>query len=253
MQDNPMRKAVICNFKGGVGKTTCAVNIGVGLARAGKKVLLIDNDAQASATDAISTSKSGSTGTYGLIVNSEAPSKVAAKIEKNFSLIPASRALAQVDQWLTTKIRREEILKKRLEGLKGYDFVIIDTAPSFSLLNLNALTYAEEVWIPASMEYLSLQGVKQVIDSLNMIREELDHELAIRYVIPTFYDMRNSKTKSVIKALKESFGKVVTTPVRTNVKLSEAPSHHISIFDYAPASAGAEDFEKLVKRIVKDG
>ena len=248
-----MRKVVICNFKGGVGKTTCAVNVGVGLARAGKRVLLIDNDAQASATDAISADKTNSTGTYGLIVNNEPVKNVAAKIEKNFSLIPASRALAQVDQWLTTKIRREEILKKRLAGLKGYDYVIIDTAPSFSLLNINSLTYASEVWIPASMEYLSLQGVKQVIDSLNMIREELEHDLEVTYVIPTFYDVRNSKTKAVIKALKGSFGKAVTTPVRTNVKLSEAPSFHKSLFDYAPASAGAEDFSKLVKRIIKDG
>jgi chromosome partitioning protein len=248
-----MRKVVICNFKGGVGKTTCAVNISVGLARKGKKVLLIDNDAQASATDAITSAKNESTGTYGLIVNSETPKKVAVKVEKGFDLIPASRALANVDQWLTTRIRREEILKKRLEKLTGYDFVILDTAPSFSLLNLNALTYAEEAWIPASMEYLALQGVKQVIDSLDMIRDELDHDLPIKYVIPTFYDIRNSKTKAVIEALKDSFGKAVTSPVRTNVKLSEAPSHHISIFDYAPESAGAADFEKLVKRIAKDG
>jgi len=248
-----MRKVVICNFKGGVGKTTCAVNLSVGLARARRKVLLIDNDAQASATDAISTDNTGSSGTYGLIVKSETPKKVAVKIEKGFDLIPASRALANVDQWLTTRIRREEILKKRLEKLTGYDFVIIDTAPSFSLLNLNALTFASEVWIPASMEYLALQGVKQVIDSLDMIKDELDHDLAIKYVIPTFYDTRNSKTKAVIQALKDSFGKSVTTPIRTNVKLSEAPSHHISIFDYASASAGAEDFKKLVRRIAKDG
>jgi len=248
-----MRKAVICNFKGGVGKTTCAINIGVGLARAGRRVLLIDNDAQASATDAIRKPAGDCSGTYGLIVNNEPPSRVALKIEKNLSLIPASRALAQVDGWLSSKIRREEILKKRLGGLRGYDFVIIDTAPSFSLLNLNALAYASEAWLPVSMEYLSLQGVRQVLDSLSMIREELDHRLEVRYVIPTFFDVRNSKTMSVMKALKESFGKRVTAPVRVNVKLSEAPSHHLSIFDYAPSSAGAEDFGKLVKRIAKDG
>jgi len=148
--------------------------------------------------------------------------------------------------------RREEILKKRLAPLRRYDFVLLDTAPAFSLLNLNALTYASEIWLPVSMDYLSLQGARQVVESVQMIREELEHVVTVRYVIPTFYDVRNAKTKAVYEALTASFGAAVTSPVRANVRLSEAPSYHQSIFDYAPHSTGADDFRTLVRSILAD-
>jgi chromosome partitioning protein len=148
--------------------------------------------------------------------------------------------------------RREEILKKRLTHLRRYDFVLLDTAPAFSLLNLNALTYAREIWLPVSMDYISLQGARQVVESVRMIQEELDHTVAVRYVIPTFYDVRNAKTKAVHEALTASFGAAVTTPIRANVRLSEAPSYHQSIFDYAPQSTGADDFRTLIRRILAD-
>ena len=132
-----MRKVAICNFKGGVGKTTCAVNLAVGLARAGFKVLLLDNDAQANATDALGVDSTSTAGTYGLIVNGERPETVAITVEEGLTMIPASRALAPVDQWLTMQTRREDVLKKRLAVLPAYDFVVLDMAPTFSLLNLN--------------------------------------------------------------------------------------------------------------------
>jgi len=244
-----MRKAVICNFKGGVGKTTCAVNLAVGLARSGKKVLLLDNDSQANATCALGIDNESTPGMYGLIINDMPIESLKVEVEAGLDMIPASRALAPVDQWLTMQTRREEILKKRLKNLDSYDFVIIDTAPSFSLLNLNALVYAEEIWLPVSMEYLSLEGVRQVTETLQIIREELNHHPIIRYVIPTFYDIRNSKSASILEALTESFDKAVTSPIRTNVRLSEAPSHHKSIFDYAGSSAGAHDYNLLIQRI----
>jgi chromosome partitioning protein len=247
-----MRTVVICNFKGGVGKTTCAVNLAVGLARAGRRVLLLDNDAQASATTALGINGAATAGTYGLLVNGEQPEALTLRVEDRLDLMPASRALASIDQWLTIQTRREEILKKRLATLRGYDFVLVDTAPAFSLLNLNALTYASEAWLPVSMEYLALQGVQQVMESVQMIREELEHDVTVRYVIPTFYDVRNAKTRAVLEVLTARFGPAVTTPIRANVKLSEAPSYHQSIFDYAPRSAGAEDFHRLVWSITRD-
>jgi len=112
--------------------------------------------------------------------------------------------------------------------------------------------YADEIWLPVSMDYLSLQGARQVVESVQMIREELDHVVTVRYVIPTFYDVRNAKTKAVSEALTTSFGAAVTSPVRANVRLSEAPSYHQSIFDYAPQSTGAEDFRTLVRSILAD-
>ena len=189
-------------------------------------------------------------GIYGLLVNGENPKTLAVLVEDKLDIIPASRALAPVDQWLSMQTRREEILKRRLANTRDYDFVLLDTAPTFSLLNLNALVYASEVWLPVSMDYLSLQGARQVMENLQMIREELEHSLTVQYVIPTFYDRRNAKTKAVHDALKTSFGEAVTTPVRTNVRLSEAPSYHQSIFDYAPHSAGAEDFRVLNRHVL---
>jgi chromosome partitioning protein len=103
------------------------------------------------------------------------------------------------------------------------------------------------------MEYMALQGVRQVLDNLKIVREELEHDVSISYVIPTFVDARNSKTAAVLEALEESFGPKVTYGIRTSVRLSEAPSYHQSIFDYAPRSAGAEDFSTLTRRILEDG
>lgn len=247
-----MRKAVIANSKGGVGKTTTAVNLAVGLARAGKRTLLVDCDSQWSATDALGLDGSNS-GTYDLLVNAGAPGELAVEIEENLQMIRASKALSAVDSWLTMQTRREDVLKKRLANLNGYNFVILDTAPTFSLLNLNALSYADEIWMPVNMEYMALSGVRQVLDNMRIVREEIGHEVAVRYVIPTFVDKRNSKTAAVLGALQESFGPKVTAPVRSNVRLSEAPSHHLSIYDYAPSSAGAEDYRSVTRRILDDG
>jgi len=145
--------------------------------------------------------------------------------------------------------RREEILRKRLVNFANDDYVIVDTGPSFSLLNLNALMFATEAWLPVSMDYLSLTGVSQFLDTIKMVEEELSHHLPVRYVIPTFFDGRTRKSNAVLQSLRESFGDAVTLPIRSNVKLSEAASYHQSIFDYAPESAGAEDFLGLVNWI----
>ena len=193
---------------------------------------------------------------YGRLISYLAPSL---KLERGSVALVATEfrenkeALSAVDSWLTMRTRREDVLKKRLANLEGYDFVILDTAPTFSLLNLNALAYAEEIWMPVNMEYMALSGVRQVLDNMRIVREEIGHDVAVRYVIPTFVDRRNSKTTSVLQALEESFGPKVTTPVRSNVRLSEAPSHHQSIYDYAPGSAGAEDYRTLTRRILQDG
>jgi chromosome partitioning protein len=183
---NVTRKVVVGNFKGGVGKTTVAANAPVGLARSGKRVLLVDTDSQASATDALGLDGRANSGAFGLVVSGEDPGALAVEVEPNLEMICASRALAGVDSWLAMQTRREDILKKRLRRLSGYDYAIVDTAPAFSLLNLNALAWAEEVWIPVNMEYMALSGVRQVLDNLRIVNEELEHDVRVRYVIPTF-------------------------------------------------------------------
>lgn len=211
----------------------------------------MDNDAQSNATDAIGVNGQAKGDMFDVFYTGTPPGDLKVPIEEGLDVIPATRRLSQVDQWLSMQTRREEVLKRRMKGVNGYDFVILDTAPAFSLINLNSLTYATEAWLPVSMEYLALQGVKQIMDTLKMIAEELDHQLEVKYVIPMFYDVRNSKTAQVVEALKSAFGKRVTTPVRSSVRVSEAPSYHQSIYDYAPSSTGAEDFEAVVRRILK--
>jgi chromosome partitioning protein len=244
-----MRRIAVVMFKGGTGKSTVATTVAVGLARRGRKVTLIDLDAQGNATDMLGCSDHGTTGVYKVIVEGAEPSEIAVEVEPNLTLLPSSRALAPVDSWLTMQTRREELLKRRLAHYNGQDFVFMDTGPSFSLLNLNALTYAGELWLPVSMDYLSLAGAAQMLDTLRMVGEEIGHQVAVSKVIPTFYDRRTKKSQAVLEALQETFGDAVTPPIRTNVRLSEAPSHHRSIFDYAPGSPGAEDFERLLDHL----
>ena len=247
-----MRRVVVAMFKGGTGKSTVATSVAVGLARRGRRVALVDLDAQANATDMLGCGEHGSTDMYGVIVEGAAPATIAISVEDHLRLLPSSQALAPVSNWLVMQNRREEVLKRRLAALNGDDYVIVDTGPSFSLLNLNALMYATEAWLPVSMDYLSLTGVSQFLDTIKMVEEELGHRLRVRYVIPTFFDGRTRKSSAVLESLKESFGEAVTAPIRTNVKLSEAASYHQNIFDYAPESAGAEDFLSLVNEIDKE-
>jgi chromosome partitioning protein len=247
-----MRRVVVAMFKGGTGKSTVATTVAVGLARRGRRVTLIDLDAQANATDMLGYAEHGQVDMYGVIVEGATPEAIAIKIDDYLQFLPSSQALAPISNWLVMQNRREEILKKRLATLNGAEYVILDTGPSFSLLNLNALMYATEAWLPVSMDYLSLTGVSQLLETLKMVEEELGHQLPIRYVIPTFFDGRTRKATAVLDSLKESFGATVTPPIRANVKLSEAASYHKSIFDYAPESAGAEDFRTLVDHIDKE-
>ncbi len=248
-----MRKAVIAMQKGGVGKTTIVTNAAVGLARRGLRVLLIDLDWQSNATDALGHAGHGSEGAYGVIVKEQHPDSVVRRVEDRLDLLPSSPALATVDEWLTARMRREEILRRRLAPLEGrYDIVLLDTGPSFNLIQVNALTYATELWLAVSVEYFGLEGAAKMLSTTNLVREELGHELPVRYVIPNFID-HTKKADAALASLRATFGGAVTPGIRRNVRLSEAPGHHKSIWDYAPASSGRRDFERLVDHIIDDG
>jgi chromosome partitioning protein len=243
-----MRTIVIANFKGGVGKTTTAVNVAHGLSLRGKRVLLVDADPQGNATKSLGVS-AGAT-LYELLVEGRPAADGVYTARAGLDLIPADRNLTAAEEWMTTRTRREDILKKKLRELEGYDFVLVDTAPAGGLLNVNAMNYARELLIPVAMEYLALVGVKDIIDTVQIVKEELAHDLELRYVVPTFYDVRNARTSSIVDALRESFADLVTDPIRINTKLSEAPSYQKTIFEYAPNSAGAVDYEFLIEKVL---
>lgn len=245
-----MRKIAIAAFKGGVGKTTCATNISVALARRGKRVLLLDCDSQSNCTDSLGVASDATLGLYGLLTGGADLAMAAVNVESNLDLVPGSRALSGIDPWLLARPRPSDMLRVRLEGLTDYDFVICDMPPSFGSVSLNCLMFADECWLPCAMEYLALQGIKQVLDTLKMLRDEAEHVVKVRYVIPTFYDKRNSKTESIMRALEKNFKERVLAPVRCSVRLSEAPGHHRSIFDYSPQSSGAEDYQRISEAIL---
>jgi len=248
-----MRTAVVASHKGGCGKTSVAVNVAVGLARAGKRVLLVDADAQGSATRSLGVDPAESDGVFGLLVHKVKLADVLVSIEDGLDAVPGGRELSAVDPWLVSQLRREELLKRRLGKVGSYDFLIFDTAPGFSLLSLNAMVAATEMWVVASMDFLALEGLRQIRETVGVLRAELGCRLPIRYAIPNMHDLRHGRTLAVMAALKKHFGKARTPPIRIDTKLSEAPGHGQSIFDYAPRGRGAEDFKRLVERIKRDG
>jgi len=243
-----MRRVAVAIFKGGTGKSTVAVNVAVGLARRGRRVLVVDLDAQANATQMLGVSDPRPT-IREVLVDRVAPAEAIRPIEPNLSILPSSRALAPIDAWLATQVRREEVLRQRLDGLDDQDYVILDCAPAWSFLNINGLLYADEVWIPVSMDYLALVGVQQLEDTFDMLRDELGHTLQHRRIVPTFFDGRTRMAGEVLAALEERYGADVLPTLRTSVRVSEAPSHGQSVFDYAPDSTAAEDLQRLVEAL----
>ncbi|MBS3765108.1 ParA family protein [Candidatus Bipolaricaulota bacterium] len=246
-----MKKIAIINQKGGTGKTTTAVNLGKGLADRDLKTLLIDVDPQGNLATWFGSEFEQTL--YNLLVDDESPESCILEMEETLHLIPSDESTAQAEKILTGKTSRETILKRRLQVLNSYDFVILDCPPSLSLLNQNALVYAESAFIPVSMDYLALVGVKNILKNIRRINELLEHEVEVELVIPTLFDIRTNESKEILEKLKDHFDGKVTEPIRTNVRLSEAASYNQSIFEYAPDSHGAEDYEKLVERVIENG
>jgi chromosome partitioning protein len=243
-----MRRVAVAIFKGGTGKSTIAVNVAVAFARRGKSVLVVDLDAQANASHMLGAAGANPT-IRDVLVERIAPESAVRPVEPNLGVLPSSRALAPIDAWLATQVRREEVLRNRLSSLAERDLVILDCAPAWSFLNVSGLLFADEVWIPVSMDFLALVGVQQLEDTFDLIREELGHTLLRKRVIPTFFDGRTRAATEVLAALEERYGNDVLPPLRTSVRVAEAPSHGQSVLDYAPGSSAAEDFGRIVEAL----
>ena len=243
------RIVAIANRKGGVAKTTTAINLGAGLALLNYKVCIVDLDCQANISLSLGVDVGRSL--YEVLVYGVSASSCIYPVRENLDILPSIERLAEAKEILTGRRRREEILVKALGDLKGYDFILLDCAPSLDIININALVAADEVIIPISCDYLAAQGARA---HLNTIRELVDEGYKVRLslVVPTFFDQRNRKSHEVYSILKKHFGNVVTEPIRTNVRIAEAPSFHKTIFEHAPRSYGAIDYGKLVKRVASN-
>ncbi|MDD5014709.1 MAG: ParA family protein [Atribacterota bacterium] len=246
-----MRIITIINQKGGTGKTTITMNLGVALALMGKKILLIDFDPQANLTysfgirnpkNTIVEVLQGKQTIQTILVNKE-----------GLDIAPSSSLLADLEVSIINKIGREQLLQDRLKGLKEYDYVFIDSPPSLSILTINALTTAGEVLIPLQMEILSLQGLTQLLKTIDEVKNILNKKLRITGIVVSMYDGRRRLSSEILNEIKNNLKeKVFNSLIRICVKIAEAPSFAKSVLSYAPSSEGAIDYKNLAKEFLNE-
>jgi chromosome partitioning protein len=243
-----MRRIAIALSKGGVGKSTTAVSVAAGLARAGARVLLIDTDTQGQVSGMLGLHPA--VGLAEVLAGERRPEDAIADARAQLGLLAGGRALAGIKRLIDRKdFGGEQTLGDALAPLEGcYDYVILDTAPGWDVLSVNVLFYATEILAPIALEVLSLQSLLEFQKSLAAI-QRYNPALTLRYVLPTFLDRRVRKSAEILGQLRTHFGPQLCAPIRYNVRLSEAPGYGQTIFEYAPESAGAQDYDALVERI----
>jgi chromosome partitioning protein len=240
----------ISNHKGGVGKTTSAINIGAGLNKLGKTVLLIDLDPQANLSQSLGIIEQ-ERNIYGALRGEYKLEPI--QILKGLDLIPSTLDLSGAEVELSGEAGREYILRELIEPLRAsYDYILIDSPPSLGLLTINAFTASEEILIPLQAQYLALQGLAKLIEVVDKIKKRLNKDLRIGGVIVTQYDSRKVLNRDVVDTIEAHFKEdVFKTKIRDNIALAEAPAQGLDIFRYNPKSYGAEDYLSLCKEIIK--
>ena len=252
-----MGKAIaIFNQKGGVGKTTTNINLAACLALKGKRILILDIDPQGNTTSGVGIAKKGlEYTTYEILIDDKlSPEKAILHTEvKNLDIIPASVQLAGAEIELVQLEGREKRLKKALEKIKGnYDYIFIDCPPSLGLLTINSLTAVDSVLIPIQCEFYALEGVSQLMSTIELVKKNLNPSLEIQGVILSMFDGRTNLSIQVVEEVKKYFrGKVYTTIIPRNVRLAEAPSYGMPITEYDPKSTGAEAYQEFAEEFLE--
>ncbi len=246
-----MRRIAIMNQKGGVGKTTTAVNLAAGLAALGRSVLLIDMDPQANATLALGIEEKqvGDT-VFELLLGEATFADARRRIAERFEFIPSCDSLAAAESELSRSEGRGTHLRRALEAVDGYDYVLIDCPPSLGILNVNVLVYVEEVFVPLQCQFFALAGISLLTRAVDVVRRA-NPLLHISGVIPCMFDARTGLAREVVEEVERVFPtQAFRTRIRNNVRLAEAPSYGKSIFEYAPDSNGAADYLALAREVL---
>lgn len=241
------------NQKGGVGKTTSAVSLAAALARRGHSVLLIDLDPQANATSAVNVDGEGRPGIYDALIEEVDITSCVVRVEaEGFDLVPASRALSGAEVELVPAMARERRLASALHtAMDAYDFIFIDCPPSLGLLTVNALTATQYVIIPVQCEYMALEGLTRLTETLDLVRRNLNSSLAVLGVLLTMFDVRTRLSQQVADEVRDHFPRTFEAVVPRAVRLSEAPSHGMSIFNYEPGGRSAAAYDAIANELLE--
>jgi chromosome partitioning protein len=243
------RVIAVFNHKGGTGKTTTAVNLAAGMAKLGKRALLVDTDAQGNVGFSLNLKVERSL--YHVVVMGLAVTDAAIRVREGLDVIASNESLAAAELYLAGRQNRDRVLARRLEAAKSaYDFVVLDCSPSLSLMNQNALVFADSVLVPVACDYLSLVGVRQVLRTVKNVNQLLYHPVQIWGVLPTFYDPRARICREALATLRDHFGDRCLSPIRATMKVKEAPSVGQTIFEYAPSSHASDDYMSAVERLI---
>ena len=245
----------ITNQKGGVGKTTTAVNLSAAMALKGKRVLLIDTDPQGNATSGLGIDKSkNNKNVYSVLINGDSIKESIKETQiKKLHVLPSSIELAGAEIELVNVIAREFVLKNAIEEVKDlYDYIIIDCPPSLGLITINSLSAANSVLIPIQCEFYALEGLGQLVNTINLIKKKINTSLEIEGIVLTMYESRRKLSKEVAEEVRKHFkDKVYDTIIPRNVRLSEAPSHGLPIVVYDKKSVGTKSYNDLAKLVLK--
>jgi chromosome partitioning protein len=242
------RRIGVSLSKGGVGKTTTSVNLAAGLALAGKKVLLVDTDTQGQSSFMLGVKPKG--GLTELVTGELPPQEAIIQARKNLWILAGGKSLAGLKRLIDRKDYGGELtIAEALTPLeKDYDYVVVDTSPGWDPLTVNVLFYVNELMTPVSLEVMSIQGFGEFLKSIASI-QKFRKEVELRYILPTFRDMRVKRGSEFLEEIEKIYGDKVCSPIRYNVRLSEAPAYGQTIFEFAPGSNGAQDYRDLVRKV----